>query len=310
METRANYVLVGAFVTGLTLLLVATIVFLANLRFDADRDRYDILFTGSVTGIDVGSQVRYRGVSVGTVQAIAIDQENVERIRVTVDILTGTPIKEDSIASIELLSLAGAAYVQISGGTQQSPVLQRREGQRYPIIASRPSVIDQLFSNVPQVLSSAEKFATEAANLLTPENIESINATLRNLESLTGDLAKAGPDIAETVKSLNTTLASVDRLTRSLEERSGVLAQTLDTQINRVGGELSQTLAEVRGASREIGGLLAENREPLRESVAELEPLIRGLTRLSENLARVAQEIERDPRALLYGTGNRGVETP
>jgi phospholipid/cholesterol/gamma-HCH transport system substrate-binding protein len=310
METRANYVLVGAFVTGLTLLLVAAIIFLANLQFDTERDRYDILFTGSVTGIDIGSQVRYRGVSVGTVQTIGIDQQNVERIRVTVDILAGTPIKEDSIASIELLSLAGVAYVQISGGTQQSALLQRREGERYPIIPSRPSVIDQLFSNVPQLLSSAEKVTTEAAGLLTPENVQSITNTVRNLETLTDNLAKAGPDIALTVKALNTTLASVEQLARNLEQRSATLTQTLDTQITQVGGELSQTLAEVRSATREASGLLAENREPLRESVAELEPLIRGLTRLSENLARLAQEIERDPRALLYGTGNRGVETP
>jgi phospholipid/cholesterol/gamma-HCH transport system substrate-binding protein len=310
METRANYVLVGAFVTGLSLLLVVAIVFLANLQFDVERNRYDILFTGSVTGIDVGSQVRYRGVSVGTVQRIRIDEENVERIRVTVDILAGTPIKEDSIASIELLSLAGAAYVQISGGTQESALLQRREGERYPIIPSRPSVLDQLFSNVPQVLSSAERFATEAAKLLTAENIAAINATLRNVESLTGELAKAAPAVPETLKSLNETLASVEALVQSLEQRTAAIGETVDTQLNRLGGEASQTLGEIRATAAEARTLIAENREPLSDNLAELGPLIRSLTQLSENLARVAQEIERDPRALLYGTGNRGVKTP
>jgi phospholipid/cholesterol/gamma-HCH transport system substrate-binding protein len=310
METRANFVLVGAFVAGLSLLLVIAIIFFANLELDTERTRYDILFTGSVTGIDVGSQVRYRGVSVGTVEKIGIDAENVERIRVTVALLADTPVKDDSIASIELQGLAGGAYVQISGGTQQSPRLVRREGQRYPVIASRPSVLDELFSNVPKVLMSAEKVTSEAANFLTPENAEAMGRLLRNLEAVSADLAKASPDIAQTLKSLNQTLASVDQLARTLDSRTVTLTNTLDRRVNQVSDDLSATLGEVRAASREVASLLADNREPLRAGVAELEPLVRGLSRLSENLARVAQEIERDPRTLLYGNGNRGVVTP
>ena len=76
METRAAYVTVGAF----AILLFAGGLFLAiwfgGVRLDQETRPFRIEFEGSVTGLSVGSSVRYRGVPVGTVTDIAIDPDD------------------------------------------------------------------------------------------------------------------------------------------------------------------------------------------------------------------------------------------
>ena len=117
METRASYVLVGSFVLALVAGLLVFTAWIAKVQLDETRETYRIYFTGSVTGLQQGSPVRYRGVPVGTVSDIRLDPDNVTRVRVTIEVQNGTPIMSDSIASLEVQGITGGAYVQISGGT-------------------------------------------------------------------------------------------------------------------------------------------------------------------------------------------------
>ena len=73
METRASYIAVGAFVLVLVLGLVGFVIWVGKFRTQEEFARYDILFSGSVTGLQVDGTVRYRGVSVGRIIDIAID---------------------------------------------------------------------------------------------------------------------------------------------------------------------------------------------------------------------------------------------
>ena len=64
METRANYVWVGAVSLVLLALLAAFIVWLAQLG-TANRKEYDIFFEQSVGGLANGSEVTFQGVPAG-----------------------------------------------------------------------------------------------------------------------------------------------------------------------------------------------------------------------------------------------------
>jgi len=73
-------------------------------------------FTGDVTGLGVGSAVRYRGVPVGTVRDIRLDPTNVEQVQVLMDVSADAPIKEDTIAQLALQGITGVAFIQLTGG--------------------------------------------------------------------------------------------------------------------------------------------------------------------------------------------------
>ena len=121
MEIRASYLLVGAVVLALVAGLAAFSVWLVKADIDREGDLYQIAFAGSVTGLQQGSQVRYRGVPVGRVADIRIDPEHVESVLVTVEIERGTPIRQDTVASLEMQGITGIAFVQLRGGTQDEP---------------------------------------------------------------------------------------------------------------------------------------------------------------------------------------------
>ena len=132
METRASYILVGSFVLGLIGAAFAFVVWLASVEFEEAPTRYVVYFEGSVTGLSIASAVRYRGVPVGSVTDIRIDPENIERIRVTVEISAETPVKTDTEAMLHLQGITGIAFIHLSGCTQQSGAEQSRAGRRAP----------------------------------------------------------------------------------------------------------------------------------------------------------------------------------
>src|SRR5687768_1403667 len=100
MERRASYLLVGGFVLVLIAAIFGFGLWLARTALDRDVDVYRVYFTGSVTGLQVGSAVRYRGVLVGTVESIRIDPTNVERVEVTVALPADLPLKSDVVAQL------------------------------------------------------------------------------------------------------------------------------------------------------------------------------------------------------------------
>src|SRR5580700_7284095 len=118
METRAHYVAVGAFVLAMLFLGFVSVLWLAGAQLATTYAHYDIYFKGPVTGLSKGSRVDYNGIPVGQVSDITIDPDNVEQIRVTVEIKSIVVIKEDAAANVETNILSGVSYILISRGTQ------------------------------------------------------------------------------------------------------------------------------------------------------------------------------------------------
>ena len=123
METRANYVMVGSSVLAALATIIVFVFWLGSRQLSHREEVYHTYFTGSVAGLAGGSPVRYRGVPVGTVGGIEIDPQNIERIRVTLKLRANTPVRTDTVASLETAGITGASYIELSGGTQASPAL-------------------------------------------------------------------------------------------------------------------------------------------------------------------------------------------
>src|SRR3546814_2638570 len=102
METRANYIMVGCFVLLLAFGLLGFVLWLAQFQFEEEYARYDIVFESSVTGLNEGSPVRYRGVRVGEVLSVDLDPDRPTAIRVTLEVQERTPVRADSVATLEL----------------------------------------------------------------------------------------------------------------------------------------------------------------------------------------------------------------
>src|SRR5919112_4085845 len=114
METRSNYVMVGAVTVALLAGVLLFIVWLAGLSNKSTKC-YDIYFSQGVGGLNKGSNVSFSGVPVGQVQKISLLPNRPEFVWVRIEVDQQTPVLEGTTAEIHSISLAGANEIQLNG---------------------------------------------------------------------------------------------------------------------------------------------------------------------------------------------------
>ena len=271
METKANYLAVGAFVLVVIAGLFGFVLWLGKGEIDREVDRYTVYFRGSVSGLTDSSTVRYRGVPVGSVSDIRIDPDNSEQVRVTIEVKRDTPIKEDSVASLELQGITGLVNVQLGGGGADSPRLEPKPGEELAVIAAAPSKLEALFEDLPQALARFTYMVERATFLLSDDNLKAISDTLANFNALTGtlaasstqfeslanDVAVSAAEVRQTAEGINVLVGeySASQLNdwyvsmADLFAIPGVLFTDIDEAVNRlrVGVELTSVVANQIG---------------------------------------------------------------
>ena len=300
METRANYVFVGTSVLAAIAAIIIFIFWLGRNQLSKNEDIYHTYFTGSVTGLSSGSPVRYRGVPVGTVGYIAIDPDNIEQIRVTLKLRPNTPIKTDTVASLETAGITGGSYIELSGGTNAAPLLVSQNGE-VPIIKSKDSGLQSVLDDAPKLLAKLNQLSDQANKLLSDDNVRSISGTFEHLNSLSANLDALGPDAKQTIANLN-------KLTTDLNKQIPDLMSTLKQD----GTSIKEAADEFHKVGGSVDALIAENRGPLRDFTAnglsEVGALVANLRTLTDTLNRVADHLDRDPQRYLFGGTNAGID--
>ena len=312
METRASYILVGSFVLSLIAALVGVAIWLAGIEFDKAPAKYMTYFRGDVTGLGVGSAVRYRGVPVGSVRTIRLDPKNVERVQVLMEVSVDTPIKEDTVAQLALQGITGVAFIQLSGGTRSAAPLKADNGKT-PVITSKQSFLQEVVGKLPQVVEKAVLVADRIGDLMSKKNLDAISATLANLENFTdspgskqGELQLllrdgrgAATGLRNAAKGLQDTAADIGALTRKFGTRIGPFMDNSEktmTGFRKDMADLGQAARTIKNIAESAQGLLDDNRGPLRDfsqsGLYEFTQFIVGMSRLLLKLVQQALLVE------------------
>ena len=156
MESDKHYFFEGLFIIVFTLAATAAFVWLAKSGHRDDM-LYRIRFNESVSGMAVGDPVKFRGVDVGTVKAMAIDPDDPRRVHVEIKLRKETPVKTDTKAILKLKGLTGNVFVELDGGSPKSDFLAAATpvGQ-IPEIPSEKSNLTTFLDELPKL---AQKFS-------------------------------------------------------------------------------------------------------------------------------------------------------
>ena len=287
METKANYVAVGAFVLACVVGLVITIMWLAGAQYSQEWAYYQTYFKGPVTGLGKGTVTRYNGIDVGRVTELKFNPNDPQSVIVTMQVQPNLNIREDSQASIESQGLTGGSYVEISGGTAKSPVLTAKEGQEYPVIRAKQSTLQQLEQSAPEVVAKLNIAVTRLNDVLSDKNRKSLTNVLSNLDETTTAIAKRSADIDATIKNANTATAN-------LRDASANLKPTLDhvdVTVNKFSKVADDADAFLKG-----------------DALSQLSSLINEMRRLVTSLTRFSDQLNREPTKLLFGDRRKGYD--
>ena len=327
METRAGYVLVGAFVLALFLGGLAMAVWFGDLRLARDVREYRMHFDGSVGGLSVGSPVRYRGVPVGSVGDIRIDPHNVERIEVLVALESDMPVKADMFATLESQGLTGVGFIQIQGGTRDSPALAvAAADDGPPIIPTRASRLEKVFQSAPEIADQLVVLIARLQAVLSEENTRVVGDILRNLATVSATLGQRTTDIetavvdgAAAATEVRAAMGELVPVIRDLRSSFRVITDEISVTLGAARGTITGVDAEVgmlarrlAATSAEIEALVAEARPGMRDfsnsGLYEVTQFLMEARELIGSLDRVVRQIDRDPQQFLFGRREGQVE--
>jgi phospholipid/cholesterol/gamma-HCH transport system substrate-binding protein len=312
MENKVNLSIVGAFVIALTVAMIAGTLWLASGTYNRKAyDTYETYMTESVSGLNLNAAVRYRGVEVGRVRQIMLAPGNVEQVRVRLEIERGTPVKTDTVATLQTQGLTGIAYVELRGGRKDSPMLQAAPGQEVPVIASGPSLMERLETATPVLMANLSRAVDNMNAVLDETNRNALRSTLADLAVLTQTLAKRSSAIDATLANTARTMDHAARFSEQLPlmvqrfERTADALERMASDVSSAGASARSTLDSARGtldiARSTLDGSRADVAQFTGTALPETRELVAELRGLTATMHRVVDEVERNPGVLLQG---------
>jgi phospholipid/cholesterol/gamma-HCH transport system substrate-binding protein len=255
METKANYVLIGAatIIGAILIMLFAMWITTGELR--RGYNTYDVVFDDPVRGLTEGGEVRFNGIKIGEVDSLRIDPDNTNRVIARIRVQSDVPVKTDTEAQLEPVGLTGVTLIQLSAGSSDAELLRGAFGGPPPRIQGRGSQIDVIVARGEEVAMRASEAMAAVRDLLTEENIATVTRTLQNLESVSRELAaqdsvvyqsgEAAHEVAQLARQMQSDLAELDSVISQVNDAAGVAAgETLP--------ELALAAEEIRRAAAGI----------------------------------------------------------
>ena len=298
METRANYVLIGAFtlVTAAALLLFG--LWAAKYSSERTWQQYQIVFREAVTGLSVGSPVQYNGIAVGSITKLSLAPNDPRQVVALIRVESSTPIKTDTRAKLAITSLTGPTIIQLSGGTPQAPALTSVDKREAPIIQTAPSALQN-------ITDTANRIVERLDEVLSDKNVASITATLQNLENISGSLANRDQGLQSLIVSARDAAQKLDATLTTTNGAIERIDQNLVRQLPPLLNKLDATLAKLDSAAGNADAILGENRAAINsfanDGLGQLGPTLTELRGLVRDLRRVSDRLEGNPTRYLLG---------
>ena len=286
METRANFVLIGAFTIAAVIGAFLFIMWIAGYGTPGGRTRYQVVFDGSVSGLSNGALVLFNGLKVGEVTHLGFVKEDPSKVIADIDVQAGTPINKDTKARLETQGLTGASALELSGGAPGSPPLEGENGKP-PVLTAGPAQLQTILNNV-EALSAKADTVLDQANKLIADNSESLGATISNAQVFSKALADNAPGVNAALKSVSDLGKQIEPLASKLEtlsEDADRLVKAVDTDkvrgiVDNVYGLSGKANTVLDRADK----LLAENSEDIRSTVQNAQTFSKAL---SDNAANI-----------------------
>lgn len=221
---KKNYLISGIFLSVLLVVVMVTI-FMLNKENPLFSSKILIKTeVKSAQSLKDGAAVQLKGIKVGSIQLIEF--KNLETLVITlgVNVKYREWIKKDSIISFKTQGVLGDKFMEISGGTPDSPNVSDGD----VLLTNEGSQIDHIVTKSEDLIVAAGSILTKIDRLLANVEEKRFERILVNMENLTANTDKMisalhDKNLTQLIGNIKTTSDSITRMTKRIEEGPGTL---------------------------------------------------------------------------------------
>ncbi|MBA4390466.1 MAG: hypothetical protein C0399_05965 [Syntrophus sp. (in: bacteria)] len=293
------------FTVGLFVLIgiaggIALIVWLGASQYLKKGKIYATYFDESVQGLQIDSNVKFRGVNIGMVDQIKVAPDY-RLIEVVMKINYAGNL-DDTIAKLKTAGITGIVYVELDhrkpGDIANSPKISFTP--KYPVIPSNPSDIKQIFSGIDSVIEQIKQIDFKGISDQLKMTTTSINTFV------------SGDEMKRIIKNLDTMMAN-------LESTAGKLNKVIsDGRVDDILDDTRESIIEAKAVIKkikaEVNALnLAETSDRANQLIenasrktkritTELEITSENLRRTTENMDQLVDRLKADPSEIIFSS--------
>ncbi|HET7604819.1 MAG TPA: MlaD family protein [Sphingomicrobium sp.] len=295
METRSNYVMVGAVTVALLVGTLLFIVWLAGLSGKSTKC-YDIYFP-AVGGIAKGSNVSFSGVPVGQVSKISLLPNRPEFVWVRIEVDQQTPVLQGTTAEIHSISLAGANEIQLNGAERGHPPITQVGPQGCPVVPASASGLSALLNSAPELLARIQRLTERLTELLSDKNQNAIADILENIDATTAVLRERAPEMADAIADVRIAARNAGIAANNIAALSANTNRLVTEQGRPAVENLNKAIVSARQAADNLNAMISDARPGVqnfsKSTLPEANRLVRDLRDLSQSLEQVSDRINR-----------------
>ncbi len=282
MPSRSQKIRLGIFIVISSFALLVLLFIVGSKEFFQDKDIYYISYRDvSVSGLEIGSPVKYLGINIGTIKSIDFDPKDVYNVVITVAVKPGTPIKKDARANIEAIGITGLKMIEIRGGSNEAKLC--KVGQ---YINAGGSITEDITGKAEVIANKIELVVNNLIEFTKPEKLEKI---IKLAESSTLAMDNINAMVDENRLNLRDGLLSTKIVMARMDTISSSI-QVASTKIQHLAE--SDTLDQILANIHEISIELTET--DLVATIARLDEVVERTNKLLISLDRDMDRGSRD----------------
>jgi phospholipid/cholesterol/gamma-HCH transport system substrate-binding protein len=294
METRSNYIMVGAVTVALLVGTLLFIVWLAGLS-NKQTKCYDIYFAHGVGALNKCSNVSFSGVPGGQVSKISLLPNRPEFVWVRVEIEPETPVLQGTTAQIHGVGFTGVSEIQLQGAERGRPAIQQMGPQGCPVIPATSGGISALLNSAPELIDRIQRLTERLTELLSDKNQNSISDILENIDVTTKVLRQNAPAMAQTMADIQVAAHNAGIAANNIAALSNNTNQLVNGQGREAVDNLNQAIVSARQAADNLNAMITDARPGVqnfsKSTLPEANKLVHDLRELSQSLKQVSDRV-------------------
>jgi phospholipid/cholesterol/gamma-HCH transport system substrate-binding protein len=271
---------------GLVLIVLFLSVPVAHKLTNRQKTYHTYFEDESVSGLEEGGDVKFRGVRIGKISDIKYDRKDLSRVRVEFRVSEDFPMKEGMQVQTQLMGITMLKYLEIAGGTDPEAELLP-DGSEIP---NKPSGLEALTGKTDVIVAKVELLLNHLTTLTHPDSLASVREIMTNVAAISGEMRTftetVSPDVQGIAASARSSMEKIDAISGDIQTMTSNVNRSIDSErLGQILSSIDSSAVSLKKLSETVELTIRQSREDITVSMENLRETLENANDLSRMLA-------------------------